>query len=209
MRSLFMFTLTFCTYLSSLFSGEGTDIRIEIFQGKEIESHTNEVVELCHMIYQEAPYYYNGDDAEYEEYLKSYSEAPHAITCLVFDHNKPIGLAIGLPLANTRDPYKVPLLESGYTLKDLFYIGEFGLSPEYLHQGIEEQMYQKIESFSQQQGFTRLCVWEITNAKLNIEESFWKKVGFTLHPELNFSLSWTNIGDTDSTPHIALYWLKE
>jgi len=190
-------------------------MRIELFQGREIESHIQEVIELCHMTYREAPYYYNGYDEEYESYLKSYSQITDAVTCIVFDNKKAVGLGIGVPMLETRDSYKDSLLKAGYHLKDLFYIGEFGLNSTYHDQGIEEKMYKKIESFAKYHKYTSFCLWEIENSsdpnkslKSDIRTAFWRKVGFIRHPELKFSLFWTNIGNTNPTAHEAIYWIK-
>jgi hypothetical protein len=214
MKFVFLYVLAFSSCLSSLFC-EVPNIRIELFQGKEIESHIQEVVELCHMIYREDPYYYKEDEEEYESYLKSYSQATDALTCLVFHNKKAIGLGIGVPMQETREPYKIPLLQADYNLQVIFYIGEFGLDSAYCNQGIEEKMYERIESFAKEHKYAKLCLWEIDNSSdsnkvlvSDFQNSFWKKVGFIRHSKLNFFLTWTNIGNTRPTSHEAIYWIK-
>lgn len=212
MHLLFLSIFTFCSCVSALFAQDINKFKIELFQGKEIAPYTQEVIKLCHMIYRESPYNYNADDAEYESYLKSYSQSTDAVTCLVFDNEKAIGLAIGIPMLETREAYKTPFLEKNYNLKDFFYIGEFGISPEYRNQGIEEKMYKKIEDFAKKQNFKMLCLWEIgsslNSTQDSFKETFWKKNGFIHHPELNFSIYWIDIGNSNPTRHFATYWMK-
>lgn len=201
MQFLFFF---FLTTVSSLFCEE------ELFQSKEIIPHASKVIELCHMIYQEAPYHYRGDDVEYESYLKSYSQAKDAVTVLSFDQGRAIGLGIGIPMLETRELYKKPLLQAGYPLNDLFYIGEFGLQREYRNKGIEEEMLKKIETFAKQHEYKTLCLWEIEDTSTSIpKDDFWKRMGFVLHPELNFLIYWKDSGNTYETPHLAVYRIKE
>ena len=209
MHYLFLFSLVFCSYLTPLFAEENSKIRIELFQGKEIEVHAQEVIDLCHMIYREAPYYYNGDDAGCENYWKSYYHSADAVTCLVFDDETAVGLGIGLPALETRDFYIVPFQEKGYDINDFFYIGEFGLNPKYRNREIEEEMQKKIEAFAREHKYSKICLWEIEDRSSHIENVFWKKVGFVQHPDLNFSIDWTDIGNTESTPHLAIFWIKE
>jgi len=193
-------------------------IRVETFQGEEIAPYTNEIVQLCNKIYREYPYLYNGEDAGYESYLESYSQSKEAIICLAFADEKAVGIAAGIPMSQRRNRYDQTLLEHGYDPDALFYLGEFGLKPEYQGRGIEEVMYQSIEDFARKnRNLTTICFWEIANS-LDLsqrhsgylpKEDFWKKLGFIRHPELNFVIFWTNINESQDSPHSAVYWLKE
>ena len=188
--------------------------RLEILHGREITPYVKEIVQFINKIYREYPYFYNGNDAGYESYLESYPNLGDVIVCLAFVENEVIGIAAGLPMPK-RDVYQETLLEHGYNLNTLFYLGEFGLKPEYRGQGIELTMYQTIEDFARKSGpFKMICFWEIEGG-LNSEQkgyfpgdNFWKQLGFVRHPELNFHIFWTNIGETTESPHKAVYWLK-
>lgn len=190
---------------------DNQSIRIELFKGNEIQPHIQNVVKLCHKIYESAPYFYKGDDAEYEDYLNSYSQTDNAVTCLVFNGERAIGLGVGLPLSESRDFYKFPLLKAGFEPDNLFYIGEFGLDSSLQDLGIEEMMYLEIENFAKHHNYHEFCIWEIqdpANTAYNPIDEFWNELGFVTHPEINFHLSWVDIGKTEPTSHKAIYKIK-
>lgn len=197
-----------------LFSTLNADVRIAALHGNEIAPYTKEIVQICHQIYREAPYFYNGDDAGYEAYLEAYSTSKGAIICLVFDHEQVIGLAAGMPMLETREFYQQPFLDNNYDLDSFFYVGEFGLQPEYHGLGIEEMMYQTLVNFALKDGHAKdICLWGIVPTSPQVKgyvpnEDFWLKIGFKRHPELNFCLNWTNIGATEESSHPAVYWVK-
>ena len=157
----------------------------------------------------EYPYLYNGDDAGYEEYLESYCKVKGAIVCLAFDTDKVIGLATGMPMQETREIYQQTFLKNGYDLESLYYLGEFGVQKEYQGRGVEEALYAEIAAVAQDRS-KKLCLWELSSdlPRGYIPNStFWEKIGFIHHPELYFTIVWTNIGDAIESEHLAEYWV--
>ncbi len=188
-------------------------IHLQILKGHEIASHVKEIVQFVNKIYRNPPYFYNGDDAGYKAYLESFPNLGDVIVCLALENKEIIGIGVGLPMPN-RDSYLEPLLQHGYDLNHLFYLGEFGLMPEHQGKGIEATLYQKIEDHASSSGSTtKICFWEIESTTQNPSsyfpsDDFWKQLGFVRHPELNFQIFWTNIGATKESPHKAVYWMK-
>ena len=119
--------------------------KLEVFHDHEIAPYVKEIVQFVNKIYRNYPYFYNGDDAGYEAYLESFPNLGDVTVCLAFEGEEVVGIAVGLPMPK-RHVYQETLLEHGYDLKELFYLGEFGLKPEYQGQDIELIMYQNIES---------------------------------------------------------------
>jgi GNAT superfamily N-acetyltransferase len=211
---LHFFALILCSFLT--LTAEDS-IRIETFRGKEITPHIDEIVNLWSKIYRDYPYLYDGEDAIYKAHLSGYAKLNDSIICVVFDNKKAVGLAIGIPLTQTREIYQEVFLEKGYELQSIFYLSEFGLQPDYRGKGVEEKMYQKIEDFVLQNGkFKMICFWEINNSLISPQkrsgyvpkEKFWNQLDFTRHKELSFHVHWTNINAKEKTPHLATYWIK-
>lgn len=192
-------------------------IRVETFQGHQITPYIHKIVQLCDKMYREYPYFYNGDNEGYQSYLESYAQSKDAIISLAFEGEKAVGIAAGIPMSKTRNLYQQTLLEHGYNLHTLFYLGEFGLKAEYQGQGIEETLYRNIENYVNKDGhFSAICFWEIDDS-LNsrqkqlgylLKDDFWKRLGFVRRPELNFLIFWTNINETQESAHSAVYWMK-
>lgn len=211
----FLFVLLYCSLFSNLAAVD--TVKIEVFYGKKIAPHVQDVIEISHRIYRGYPYLYNGDDPDYEAYLHTYPQSENAIVCIVFEGKTAVGLAAGRPMIEAREFYKQPLIDHGYDLSQLFYMGEYGLQPEYRGQGIEELMVKSLEDFAAMIGFSHLCHWEMDGASDDPKQllgyipgnSFWKKLNHAKHNELNFTLIWTDIGAAVETPHVAEYWMKE
>lgn len=191
-------------------------VQVKTFEGPAITQHLDEIARLNNQIYREYPYLYNGEDAEYSSYLKSYAQTENSLVCIAYDHGKAVGLAAAMPLAKSRDFYSTPFSENGYNVQQIFYLGEFGLAPQFQGHGITDAMYQKIQDFAKAKGYETVSLWELNNpsptqkpAGYIPREDFWKKLGFIQHPELNFTISWTNINETEESPHKAIYWLKK
>lgn len=190
------------------------EIKLEILHGHEIAPYVKEIVQFVNKIYRNYPYFYNGDDTGYEAYLESFPNLGTVIVCLAFEGTEVVGIAVGLPMPK-RHVYQETLLEHGYELNELFYLGEFGLKPELQGKDIELSMYQQIENVANRSGrFKKICLWEIEDTlgqkapSYFPNDDFWKQIGFIRHPELNFQISWTNVGDTKESTHKAVYWMK-
>lgn len=192
------------------------DLKIETYQGPEIAPYTQQIVKLVDTIYRQYPYLYNGDDAGYIDYLDSYARSKNAIICLVFDGNKIVGIAAGMPMTEAREIYWEPLKKHGYDLNTLFYQGEFGLLPAYHNQGVEEAMFHKVEEFVRKGPYKSIAFWEVESSTSPSQrpenylpsDPFWKRLGFIRYSELNFNMFWTNINEKKESPHLAVYWLK-
>lgn len=181
------------------------NIKIEVFHGPEIAPYIKDIASLCNSIYRDAPYLYNGEDADYNTYVESYTESNDTIICLAFDQQEIIGLALGMPMEQSRDLYKPTLIEHGFDLQTMYYFGEFGLRNGYQNRGIEISLYAHMEKTIRESGaFDKIAIWEIEGSK----NKFLSEFGFLLHPELNFHISWTHIGDTQETEHLATYSIK-
>lgn len=189
-------------------------IKLQVLHGHEIAPYVKEIIQFVNKIYRNYPYFYNGDDAGYEAYLESFPNLGDVNVCLAFEGEEVLGIAAGLPMPK-RHIYQETLLEHGYDLKELFYLGEFGLKLELHGQGIELTMYQNIENVANKSGqFKKICFWEIegplgqNTPSYFPKDDFWKQLGFIRHPELNFQIFWTNIGETKESAHKAVYWVK-
>lgn len=197
-----------CFSFSSCISGE--NIKYEILQGEKIQSRLSEIIILCDTIYRQYPYLYNGDDAGYTEYVRSYSASPNSVVILAFANDEAIGIAMGMPMKETREYYTAPFTAHYMDVNDIFYLGEFGIKPEHHQLGISFDMYRQFEEIVRAtQKFSTIAFWEILNP-MKCEElhQAYRATGFSYHPELSFELWWQNIGETNESAHLAQYWIK-
>lgn len=180
-------------------------IRLEVLQGEAIKEHSQEFASLCHVIYGEYPYLYDGKDAGYEEYINSYADSKNSIVCMAFDGKKVIGAAAGMPLAESRDYYQAPFNALGIDVKPFFYLSELIVLKEYRGKGIGTSLYNLTEDLVKKEG----CFPKITCCAMENANPLWIKLGFQKHPEIAYDSFWTNIGDQDESPHHLVFWVKE
>jgi hypothetical protein len=177
-------------------------LRFQRFRGHELAGHVDEIVQLSHAIYREAPYFYDGSDAGYEQYLRSYGDLEESILCLAYDGENAIGLALGLPLISTRLSYIEPFDDSDP--ENLFYLGEFGLLPDYRSEEAELQLYREWELSVKEGGrFPYVVMWMLLT-----DSPFSERAGFirTFYPA--FVISWVHAGELEESDHFAEYWIK-
>src|ERR1700722_4345690 len=138
------------------------ELHVETFRGTEISAHIKEIRGLCDSIYCESPYLHNGQDHGYDSYLETYAKAKQSVACLAYDDKKIVGMAAGMAMSETKEVFRKPLEDHAHDLEGVFYLGEFGLRPEYQGKGVEEKMYSKIEACAKESGlYKMICFCEI------------------------------------------------
>lgn len=193
-------------------------IRMEVVQGEAIHAYVKDITDLSLIIYREYPYLYEGTEEEYLPHIQHYAQ-PESVACLLFDNEKTIGVAIGLPLKAMRDNYKRPLLNSDVyiNIDSVFYLGEILLLPEYRGRGLGKQMYLKFEEMvRKKENFKSICLSKISEleshprmpAQYKSLDTFWAKLGFKRLNNVHFSVVWLNVGDQEESSHKMVYWIK-
>ncbi len=194
-------------------------ITYKSLRGEETKKYCTEFAALCHQIFAEYPYLYNGEDEGYESYISSYGNSPNSIVCLAFDGSKIIGACAGIPLDESRDCYQVPFLNQGLGLESFFYIGELILLKNYRGVGIGEKLYNQLESIVLKDGlYSKMTCCNIQVAKndprapkdyKHIEYPLWIKLGFKKCLDISYDSFWVNIGEKEESPHRLVFWIKE
>lgn len=210
--------LSFFT-ISLLFGEE--NIHMKRFKGQAISPYVRDITDLSLIIYKEYPHLYEGTEEEYLPFIEHYTHSKCGIACLLFDHAKPIGVAIGMPMSAMRGKYQQPLLNARpeENFDTLFYLGELLLLKEYRGRGFGKQMYLELEQLVREEGaFKKICFCTIDEADLKSNpmkpkdytslDGFWRKLGFEKYNDITFSVYWRNLFEADDTPHKMSYWIK-
>jgi GNAT superfamily N-acetyltransferase len=204
--------------ISFLYANEA-NIRMQILQGEVITSRVKDITDLSLSNYREYPYLYEGTEDEYLPLIQHYAESESGIACLLFDNEKPIGVAIGMPMSAMRENYKQPLLNCSekIDIDSIFYLGEFLLLKEYRGKGLGKQMYIEFERLVMANGnfksiwFCKISEFDshpLMPTNYKSLDDFWKKLGFEQQEHLNFSVFWRNVSEIDDSPHKLAYWMK-
>lgn len=195
------------------------NIHMKTFRGKSIIPYIKDITDLSITIYKEYPYLYEGTEEEYLPFIEHYTLSNDGIACLLFDNEKPIGVAIGMPINEMREKYQQPFINARpeENSNELFYLGEFLLLNDYRGQGFDKQMYLELERLIREnEDFKKICFCKIDEVDQNplmpknykpLDE-FWTKLGFDKCDDIIVSVYWRNVFEADDSPHKLVYWLK-
>ncbi len=204
-------------YSFSLFSEE--NLSIKVFKGDEISPYVKGITDIAIEVYKEYPYLYDGTEEEYLPFIDYYSHSSFGIASLLFDGDRPVGVAIGMPLNEMRDRFKDPLLAArpDENLEKIYYLGEFLLINEYRGKGYGKKLYKQLENLVKENGeYSKLCFCKIVewdyhplmpNGYLPMD-GFWIKQGFEICDDITVSVYWDDVGTNENSIHHLVYWMK-
>ncbi len=182
-------------------------VEIKSLSGSEIAPYAKEISTFYNIIYREEPYFYYAPESAWDSYIQTYVDTPQSLVCLALDEEKIIGVAIGTPLENATEKYKMGFAARLEDLNSLFYLGEFALKPEYRHHGVGKTMYDAFErSVIERKQFSAICIWQLENTS---SSTFWHRRGFELQPEIRFDELWRHAPGTEKIAHPMVCWKKE
>ncbi len=195
------------------------NMSIKTFRGESIGPFLEDITDLCLTIYKEYPYCYEGTKEEYFPFIEYYAQSDHGIACLLFDSNRPVGVAIGMPMSEMREKYKAPFTDarSYENFNEIFYLGEFLLLKDYRGRGWGKKIYLEFEyAVDETENFKKMCFCKIDESnQTNLKpenykplDKFWKKKGFNKCDDITVIVNWKNVGELDDSPHKLVYWLK-
>lgn len=194
-------------------------LSVKTLRGKSIAPYLHNITDLCVQIYKEYPYLYEGTSEEYFPFIEYYAQSENGIACLLFDKDRPVGVAIGMPINEMREKYKGPFMNARphENLGEIFYLGEYLLLKDYRGKGLGKEIYLEFErSVKKNQNMKKICFCKIDESNqtnLEIEnykplDGFWVKNGFKKCDDITVSVDWQNVGELNDSPHILIYWLK-
>lgn len=203
--------LTFFLFFSSLESFE-----FKTYYRNSIEPHVKAINDLALTVYREHPYNYAGTEEEYLPFIQYYCHS--GIATALFEDGKLIGIAIGMPLSEMRDKYRLPFIQARPQTDDstVYYLGEFLLLKEYRKQGFGKGMYFAFEDSVRNMGlFSEICFCKIDERNIKGSndyqplDGFWKRLGFEVCHDVSCTVYWQNSGDLEESEHHLVYFNKQ
>lgn len=192
---------------------------VEIFTvtGGGVAPYLNEVARLRIEVFREFPYLYDGD-MEYERhYLHTYAKSPESLFVLARDDGTIVGASTAVPMADETEEFKRPFLDAGYDPEKIFYYGESVLDGRYRGHGLGVRFFTEREAFARDKGRFSRCAFCAVDRSVNdprkppgyvFLDEFWKRRGFTRHPDLRTEFVWKLVGEQQATPQSMTFWLK-
>lgn len=193
-------------------------IKIRTFTGGAIKPYIPSIAKLRMEIFHDYPFLYEGDIDFETRYLKKYAQCKDAIAVLVFDGAKIVGASTGLPFEDELPEFKKPFIDAGLPIPECFHFGESVLKKEYRGRGIGHHLFDhREEHVKHLKRFKRICFCTVASHKDHPKrphdylplDNFWKKRGYTQHPELKCLVDRKEIGENDTAPKPLTFWIKE
>jgi GNAT superfamily N-acetyltransferase len=191
-------------------------LRLQNFQGSELEPHLDALGELRIAVFHEYPYLYVGSLEHERAYLSTYLRSPGSLVVLVFDDDRVVGATTCLPMLDEGPEFQAALVQAGYDLATICYFGESILLPEYRGKGIGKEFFVRREAHAQALGMrlSTFCAVDrpadhpLRPQDCRVLDDFWRSQGYVKHPELQATFVWKEIGEDTESPKTLTYWIK-
>jgi hypothetical protein len=195
-----------------------SNIKIRAFTGSGIKTYIPSIAKLRIEVFKEYPFLYMGD-MEYEtRYLKKYTQCKEAIAVLIFDGAKIVGASTGLPLEDETEEVQKPFVDHGLNPSEYFYFGESILLQPYRGRGLGHHFFDLREAHAKHlKRFKHTCFCTVSRPKNHPRrpkdhmplETFWKKRGYTEHPEFKCAIYWKDMDEDKESPKPMVFWTKD
>lgn len=192
------------------------ELKIVALKGKDIVPYIKDLARLRIEIFKEYPYLYVGDFAYETKYLKTYTDCAESTVIFVFDHDKVVGASTCMPLEFEVDEFKKPFLDHNIKVRDVFFLGESVLLPEYRGRKIYRHFFQGRESAARNHGCKIATFYAVERASDDPRrpkdyqslDEVWQYFGYQKHPELSAYFKWKEIGEEEESEKKVTFWLK-
>lgn len=194
-----------------------SELRVSCVTGAGVHPHLADVARLRLSVFRAYPYLYEGTAAYEEKYLRTYAEAPESLFVLVFDGAAVVGASTGVPMEQAEDAFQEPFAAHGYDPARVFYFGESVLEPAYRGRGLGVRFFEEREAYARALGrfdHATFCAVErppdhpLRPPDYVPLDAFWRRRGYTRHPELQTTYTWRDVGEAAETPKPMVFWLK-
>lgn len=198
-------------------------LRIQRFSGAALYPYLPELAKLRIAVFREFPYLYDGS-LEYEQkYMRTYADSQDSVIAIAFDDSgsdgeRVVGASTALPLEHEPPHVQAPFATHGWSVGQVFYLGESVLLPEYRGGGAGVRFFAEREAHAKSLGrFTATAFCAVFRPVDHPRrprsyvplDAFWKKRGYRKHPELVTNFNWQDLDESSQSPKKMEFWLKE
>ncbi len=189
------------------------NIKIRSFTGGGLKPYVPSIAKLRQAVFHECPLLYARSIDDETRYLKRIPQHKDAIAVIVFDGSKIAGASTGLPLEDETAEVQKPFVQAGLNISDYYHFGESILQKEYRGRGIGHHLFDHREAHVKHlKRFKYISFSTVIQPRNPVGipkeylplDNFWKKRGYTQHPELKRTVPWQETGKKE-----LVFWIKE
>jgi GNAT superfamily N-acetyltransferase len=196
------------------------EYRIEIFVGTQMEKIIPFWAHQVLTVFREYPYLYDGTTDEGIAYCKEVMGYKDAAIAVAYRDEKPVGFLSGASFVNFEDHFGNT---TGFKAADLdaatfYYFAEVIVLPEYRGQGLSKQLFQRLEAWAVNRGYTNGCfisesheVHPLKPRNYKENDALWRSLEYE-KSNISVTYNWNTIqpdGSSRKQDHIIPYWMKQ
>ncbi|HEU0222277.1 MAG TPA: GNAT family N-acetyltransferase [Paracoccaceae bacterium] len=191
-------------------------VSVASLRGEALMAALPDLARLRIAVFRAYPYLYEGSE-EYEAgYVRAYAESPGAVVVAARDGDRIVGMATAAPMEDHAAEFAEPFRVRGYDLKEILYLGESVLLPEYRGQGVGHAFFDAREAHGRALGrrvFAFCAVVRPADHPARPEgyrplDAFWRKRGYEPVEGLVGEFSWKEVGASETSRHPMQFWLR-
>jgi len=194
-------------------------ITVERVRGAEVESNLDALARLRMEVFREFPYLYVGTPENEQQYLRGYLESPRSTLVIARDGEQIVGVSSAIPLLDHTDAELMApaFREVGYDPGETYYFGESVLSRTHRRRGIGHAFFDQREAAARELGFARSAFCAVQRAPDHparpadyvAHDAFWTRRGYVRRADLVARFGWCDLGDSEESEKVMIFWLKE
>lgn len=192
-------------------------IRVETLTGAAVVPYLPALAQLRGEVFAEWPYLYEADPAQDAGHLRRYAEGEGAALVVALDGAEPVGVATCQPMRLASASVQDAFARAGRDPAAHMYFGESVLRRSYRGQGIGVRFLAAREAETRATGHRTAAFCAVERAADDGRrppdhvplDAFWRRRGYTHHPELACEFTWREIGGAEAVPHRLSFWLKD
>lgn len=201
-------------------SRTSSGLELQVRSGEAARAQADALAQLRIQVFREFPYLYEGS-LEYErEYLESYFQCENSVIAVARTADgRVVGATTGLPLAASgaeAAEVQRPFLEQGWSLSEVFYLGESVLLPELRGQGLYREFFAVRESHARRLGQVVATFAAVERPPHHPRrprgyaplDAVWAHFGYVKSERLVTHFRWRDVGDSEETEKPMRFWLK-
>lgn len=189
---------------------------IETVTGEAALAYVPALAHLRAVVFAEWPYLYRAEAEDEARYLRHYTEDEASAIILARDGDSIVGAATAQPMTATHGPVRSAFEAAGRNPADYCYFGESVLLKEYRGQGAGVGFFAAREAHARSLELPLATFCAVVRngndprrpADYTPLDGFWRRRGYTHHPELSCIFDWHEVGDDRETPHALSFWIK-
>lgn len=194
-----------------------TDIHVRSFTGAHIKTYLHSIAKLLEEVFREYPYLKETNIEQQIKYIKDAAAHRESIAVLIFDNTTLVGASIGLPLAVEVPEIHRPFLERNLPLANYYFFSASVLLKPYRGRGIGHHFFDVRETHVlHHKKFSHICFCMPLRPEMDPErpedylklDDFWRKRGYTHHPEMQCELPWIPVNGDQNTTKTMTFWIK-